>query len=125
MPKKKFLVVDDSLLARMAVKKYIDTNIFDIYEASDGAKAVAEYKNIIPDITFLDLTMPVMDGFKALEEIKKINPKAIVVVLTADIQVKTTEKIMELGAYRALKKPPVKEEVESTIKEILDFMERS
>ncbi|MCX8027877.1 MAG: response regulator [Thermodesulfovibrionales bacterium] len=124
MSKRKVLVVDDSLLARMAVKKHINAEAFEIYEANDGAKGVALYKEIMPDFVFLDLTMPVMDGFKALEEIKKINPNALVVVLTADIQIKTTEKIMELGAYKVLKKPPVKEEIENTIKEIINILER-
>lgn len=123
MDKMKILVIDDSLLARMALKKHIDINMFNIYEANDGAKGLDLYKQIIPEITFLDLTMPVMDGFKTLEEIKKFNPKALVVVLTADIQTKTTEKVMELGAYKVLKKPPLKEEIESVIKDSINILE--
>jgi two-component system chemotaxis response regulator CheY len=118
--KKKVLVIDDSLLARMAVKKCIPDDRYDIFEANDGASGLNKYKEVRPDITLLDLTMPLMDGFKVLEEIKKINDKAVVIVLTADIQTKTREKVMALGAFTVLKKPPIRNE----ILEAIDSVER-
>lgn len=109
---KKILIIDDSMLARMAVRKCLPQDKgYDIYEAKDGAEGVEKYKEIRPDIVFLDLTMPVMDGFIALEKIKKINDKAIVLVLTADIQTKTAERVRDIGATFVLKKPPIKNEI--------------
>ena len=64
-----------------------------------------QFKKNNPDVTLLDLTMPVMDGITALAEIKKIDGNAAVVVLTADIQQKTVDKVMELGALMVVPKP--------------------
>ena len=65
-------------------------------------------RNIKPDLTFMDLTMPVMNGFQALEEILKFDPKAMVIILTADVQIKAVAKAHDLGAFSVLKKPPSK-----------------
>jgi two-component system chemotaxis response regulator CheY len=116
----KILLVDDSILARMAVKKYIPDNLeCELHEAADGAQGIKQYRNINPDIVIVDLTMPVMSGFAVLAEIKKINHNARVIVLSADVQQKTIEKVMELGAFRILRKPPQKDEIRLAIADAL------
>jgi two-component system chemotaxis response regulator CheY len=62
-------------------------------------------KNINPNIVFLDLTMPIMDGFEALEKIKEFDKNAKVVVISADIQKQAMDKVRELGAFNFVKKP--------------------
>ncbi len=116
----KILVVDDSILARMAVKKYIPNHLeCELYEAADGAQGIKQYKDINPDIVIVDLTMPIVSGFAVLGEIKKINHDARVIVLSADVQKKTIEKVMELGAFKILRKPPQKDEIQSAITDAL------
>jgi two-component system chemotaxis response regulator CheY len=116
----KILLVDDSILARMAVKKYIPNNLeCELHEAADGAHGIAQYKIINPDIVIVDLTMPVMSGFAVLAEIRKMNHDARVIVLSADVQQKTIEKVMELGAFRILRKPPQKDEIQLAITDAL------
>jgi two-component system, chemotaxis family, chemotaxis protein CheY len=116
----KILLVDDSLLARMAVKKYLPDDLeCELYEAADGAQGIKQYKKINPDIVFMDLTMPVMSGFAVLGEIKKTNPDAKVVVLSADVQKRTIEKVMELGAFRILRKPPQKDDIRKAVADAL------
>lgn len=109
---KKILIVDDSIVARMGIKNCIskDTS-YEIHEASDGLEGFEEFKRFCPDVTFLDLTMPVMSGIQVLEEIKKIDEKALVIVITADTQPKTIEKVKELGALTLLRKPPKKADI--------------
>jgi two-component system chemotaxis response regulator CheY len=68
----------------------------------------------------MDLTMPVMDGFQALEEILKFDPKAIVIICTADVQIKAIAKAHDLGAFSVVKKPPAKESIAAAIKEADD-----
>ncbi len=71
---KKLLIVDDSPIARKIMKKILPKEDgFEIFEATNGLEGLNKFKEIRPDITFMDLTMPVMDGVEALEEIKKIN----------------------------------------------------
>ncbi|MCD6526756.1 MAG: response regulator [Desulfuromonas sp.] len=103
------LIVDDSPVARMIMKKCLPANHgLTVYEAGDGKQGVKQYLKQCPDLTFLDLTMPVMDGFQALTEIKKNNPKAIVIVVTADVQEKVLQRVAALGALHTVKKPPSK-----------------
>lgn len=115
----KILIVDDAMAARMMLKNCIPAeDNHEIEEASDGSQGLEKFKSFKPDLTFLDLTMPVMDGFETLEKIKQLDPAAIVVVLTADIQKKSIEKVEALGAYTVLKKLPTAEVIQKTINEV-------
>lgn len=104
----KILIVDDTKLSRMMIIKRMPEGVREtstIIQGSNGEEAVLLYKEHSPDIVFLDLTMPVMDGFGALPLIKKHDPQAIVFVVTADVQAKSKEKVMELGATSMEAKP--------------------
>ena len=104
---KKILIVDDSPVSRMIVRKCLPKDRdFEVFEAGDGREGLERFKEKGPDVTFLDLTMPVMDGFQALEEIRKADPAAVVIVLTADIQQKTVDRVMAAGAVTVVPKPP-------------------
>jgi CheY-like chemotaxis protein len=103
----KILVVDDSKVARlilMKTVKHVEPNARFI-EAEDGAVAVKLYKTEKPDVVFLDLTMPVMDGYEALEKIMEIDSYAQVVVVSADIQAEAKERVLKLGAKSMCPKP--------------------
>ena len=106
----KIMIIDDSLVARMSLKSCIPKDVgHEIKEGNDGSVAIELYQSFKPDVTFMDLTMPGVDGITALEEIRKLDPAAVVIILTADIQRKTIDKVMELGAFSVAKKPPVRE----------------
>ena len=110
---KKILIVDDSPVSRKIVRKCLPKEqTFEIFEAVDGKDGLEKFKEYNPDVTLLDLTMPVMDGLAALEEIRKIDGNAAVLVLTADIQQKTVGKVMELGALMVVPKPVSVEAIE-------------
>jgi two-component system chemotaxis response regulator CheY len=96
----------------MFIKNYLlGEGTYEVREAVNGQEAVEAYRQSRPDIVYLDLTMPVMDGVTALGHIMDMDPKAMVIVVTADIQPKSIERVMGLGAIAVLKKPPVKEKV--------------
>ena len=84
----KILIVDDSKLARMGVIKSLSQVKPDaeLFQASNGLEAIEAFRQESPDVVFLDLTMPVMDGFEALKEIIAIDANAQVIVISADIQ---------------------------------------
>jgi two-component system chemotaxis response regulator CheY len=106
---KTLLIVDDSPIARIIIKKCLPAKHgLTIYEASNGKEGVEKYLQYQPNLTFMDLTMPVMDGFEALIEIKKNNPNAIVIITTADVQEKVLRRVSDLGALHVIKKPPSK-----------------
>ena len=106
----KILVVDDSLVARMCHKSCIpEDEGHEVAEAGDGPSALRIFRSMLPDVTFLDLTMPGMSGLEVLAEIKKDFPQAVVIICTADTQKQTKEKVAALGAFGVLSKPSDKE----------------
>ncbi|MBE0495247.1 MAG: response regulator [Campylobacterales bacterium] len=104
----KFLIVDDSRLSRNWSIQTLPEALrkrATIFEAEDGEAAVALYKEHRPDIVLLDITMPKKNGFEALEEIRAFDPKAIVIMISADRQKLTKERVLALGATEILYKP--------------------
>ena len=104
----KILVTDDSKMARKMVIKTLKDSTnkeLEIFEAQNGQEALDLYKELSPKIVFLDLTMPVMDGFEALGKIKEFDKNAKVVILSADIQKLSVERVLALGAFNFIKKP--------------------
>jgi len=115
---KKILVVDDSPISIKIMKSCIPKDRdYELFDAANGQLGLEMFKQIRPDLTFMDLTMPVMNGFEALQEIIKNDSQAIVIIATADVQVKAIARAQELGAFSVIKKPPTKESVAAAISE--------
>jgi DNA-binding NarL/FixJ family response regulator len=78
------LVVDDHALVRTGVANIIshEPDLQVIAEAANGAEAVAAFERYRPDVTLLDLRMPVMEGVEAVRQIRLRDPLAKVIVLT-------------------------------------------
>jgi two-component system chemotaxis response regulator CheY len=122
---KKILIVDDSPISIKIIKSCMPKDRdYELFDAADGQTGVEKYKELKPDLTFLDLTMPVMNGFQALEEILKLDQKALVIILTADVQIKAVAKAHDLGAFSVLKKPPAREAIAAAIKEADDTLSK-
>jgi two-component system chemotaxis response regulator CheY len=115
---KKILIVDDSPVSIKIMKSCLPKDKdYELFEASNGELGVEKYKEVKPDLTFMDLTMPVMNGFDALQAIIKYDEKAMVIIVTADIQIKAIAKANELGAFTVVKKPPKKETIVAAVEE--------
>ena len=116
----KYLVVDDSKLARLSLVKSLKTNVSEaeVFQAVNGLEALEIMKKERPNIIFLDLTMPEMDGYEALPKLLEIDAKVKVIVVSADIQTKAKEKVIALGAQLHMQKPINAEKM----KEILDII---
>jgi two-component system chemotaxis response regulator CheY len=96
---------------------------YELFEAGDGQSGIDKYQEFQPDLTFMDLTMPVMDGMQALQEIIKIDPRAVVVVCTADVQMKSIFKVMNLGALMVVRKPINKQAIEDALRKAEDKLQ--
>lgn len=113
---KKILIVDDSPISRRMLKSCIPKDRgYELFEAGDGQAGVETYMQVRPDVTFMDLTMPVKDGACATAEIREFDPDATVIVCTADIQVKSITNVLGLGALMVVKKPPTRENIEDAL----------
>lgn len=113
----KILLIDDSPIARIILKKCIPQG-YETMEADSGEKGLEVLNEFRPDLVFLDLTMPGMDGFETLERIKKLNSDLPVVVISADRQKASIKRVIELGAWNSLQKPPKPEIIRQTITKI-------
>ena len=100
------LICDDSAMARKQVKRALpegwDVDITMATNGVEGLEAIREGKG---EMVFLDLTMPEMDGYGVLNAVKEEGLKAIIIVISADIQPEARERVMGLGALDFIKKP--------------------
>ena len=102
----KILVVDDAAFMRMMIKDILSKNGFEIVgEAADGIQAIEKYKETMPDLVTMDITMPEMDGITALKEIKKMNPSAKVIMCSAMGQQSMVIDAIQAGARDFIVKP--------------------
>jgi CheY-like chemotaxis protein len=100
------IVVDDD---RVSNQLFIDVlrmiGVKVLASGSDGKDAVRLYKKYSPDIVFTDIMMPENDGFYALEEIRKLDPYAKVVAVTADFTNESATRLKELNISAVVYKP--------------------
>lgn len=119
---KKVLVVDDAAFMRMAIRTMLEKNGYDkIEEAANGHEAIKKYKDFMPDIVTMDITMPELNGTEALKLILKEDPKANVVMISAMGQEDMVRESIMNGAKSFIVKPFKEEVVIKTFRKILNL----
>jgi two-component system chemotaxis response regulator CheY len=122
---KKILIVDDSPIARKMLKSCLPKDQgLEFNEAGDGKEGYEKYMEINPDVTFMDLTMPVMTGYEAIKEIIKYDSNALIIVVTADVQMKAIKMVMDLGAFMVLKKPLKRDDLLAALNKAEDSLQK-
>lgn len=115
------LICDDSALARKQMARSLPASIgADITFAVHGLDALEQLAQQSFKLMFLDLTMPELDGYGTLEEIKKRGIDINVVVVSGDIQPKAKQKVMELGAKAFIQKPIDKEILKQVLRDLIE-----
>jgi twitching motility two-component system response regulator PilH len=102
----KILVVDDSAFQRHVIRRLVSRLGHDVVEAENGEiglRVAAESVDIAAIV--LDLLMPVLDGFGMLEGLQSAGCTIPRIVVTADVQAKSRERCLELGALAVIEKP--------------------
>jgi two-component system, chemotaxis family, chemotaxis protein CheY len=115
----KILIVDDAEFLRVRLTKMLSTDGYEVFQAENGLKAVATYKDIHPDVVLMDVTMPEMDGLTALKEIVGFDPKARVIMLTALGQESVVLEAVKSGAKDFVVKPFEQDRVMKAITKLL------
>lgn len=111
------LIVDDAAFMRMMLKNILTKSGFEVAgEAANGNEAVERYKDLLPDLVTMDITMPEMDGLQALKAIKTIDPKAKIIMASAMGQQSMVIEAIQSGAIDFIVKPFNEERVVEAIK---------
>lgn len=114
------LIVDDEKDILKALEFLLKGEGYSVSGAENGETALELYKKESFDIVLTDLKMPGMDGLRLLEEIKKINPEATVLFMSAYATVESAVEAMKKGAADYIVKPFINEEVKLTFKRLLE-----
>lgn len=99
------VVCDDSPLARKQIIRALQSWNLEITQASHGLEALEAVRAGKGTLLFLDLNMPVMDGYQTLERIRSQDLPCLVIVISGDVQEEARERVMALGAIGFIRKP--------------------
>ena len=122
----KLLIVDDEAHIRMLLEQTLEDledQGVELLQASNGAEALEIIKNERPQLVFLDVMMPIMNGMEVCEKVKK-DPElseVFIVILTAKGQEMDKKKGMEVGANLYMTKPFDPDALLEKAREILDI----
>jgi len=101
----KVLIVDDSALTRRSLRQILETAGCEVLEAENGLEALERYFLEKPDVVMLDLVMRGMYGLDVLQKIRELDPRARIIVVSADIQTSSQDLAGEAGAAGFINKP--------------------
>lgn len=111
------LIVDDLAFMRTAIREILlEGGIPVAGEAADGREGVLQYRDLRPALVLMDITMPVMDGLKALELIRRKDPESVIVMCSAMGQQEYILRAIQLGARDFIVKPFRPERILSAVR---------
>jgi nitrogen regulation protein NR(I) len=98
------LIVDDDKSIRYSLKRMLEEK-YSILTAHNGEEALSLVKETSPDLVIMDIKMPGRNGIEVLREIKSIDPKSLVIIMTAYGTTETAIEAMKYGAFDYILKP--------------------
>lgn len=105
-PHPKVLIVDDNDLMRTLLRGVLRGENYDIIgDAKNGALSLELIAKSKPDIVFMDVVMPQMDGLEALQRIKELYPEIVVIMITGNPSKENVEESIRNGANGFIIKP--------------------
>jgi len=116
--KTSILIVDDDTSMSRSMALILKRKGYDVTIAGSGQDGIENIRKRPFDITFMDIKMPIMNGVEAFEEIKKIRPESVVIMMTAYAFEELIQKALEEGAYGIIQKPFDIDRMISSIEEV-------
>jgi len=113
------LLAEDNRINQKVFNAIVQPTKASICIASDGIKAIDEVGKLLPDVIFMDIQMPNMDGIQACEIIKNLYPDIPIIALTANVMAHDIEKYTQTGFDHCLGKPVDVQEVYTLLQQIL------
>ena len=119
---KRFMVVDDSQVIRNQIQHTLSGKFEIVGSAKDGVDAIAEFKELKPEVVTMDLTMPKMDGIATITAMMEIDQEVRILVVSALNDKLTALRALRLGAYGFLTKPFTTYELIEAVEELVSDM---
>ena len=105
MPGEHILIVDDERAIRTTLRGVLEDEGYRVTAVGSGEEAIARLQDEAPDVIFLDIWMPGVDGLDTLAELKRMRPETAVVMISGHGTIETAVKATKLGAYDFIEKP--------------------
>jgi two-component system nitrogen regulation response regulator NtrX len=99
------MVVDDEPAIQTTLRGVLEDEAYRVSTAGSGEEAVRLVADEAPDVVFLDIWMPGMDGLETLAELKRLRPETPVIMISGHATIETAVKATRLGAYDFIEKP--------------------
>jgi two-component system response regulator YesN len=122
----RILVVDDEAIERKGLQKIIldEFPTILIEEAENGRTAILKAEQFHPDVVFMDIKMPGIDGVEAAREIKKMNQAVQIIMVTAFDTFEYARQVMKIGVKNYILKPSSKEEIITPLGKVFNEIEK-
>lgn len=102
----RIIIADDDRLTRSVLRLLLQEQRYSVIgEATDGEKAVELCAEVKPDIAFIDIDMPQLNGHEAAERIRQSNPRIVVIMISALPTVANVKQAMDAGVAGFVVKP--------------------
>jgi len=102
--RRRLLVVDDEREVADVLKEHFEAT-YEVDTAPDGRKALKLIRSRRPDLILLDIKMPGLNGLEVMKRIQTVDPKPVVIVVTADADTDVAAQAMTQGAFSYVPKP--------------------
>ena len=109
------LIVDDEEIMRDVLETLLSAEGYRVDLAKTGEEGLEAYGKRSYDVVLLDVSMPGIGGLRALEEFFKIDPEAVIVMITAYATFDTAIAAWERGAFGCIRKPFQNEQITATV----------
>lgn len=93
----KVLIIDDDRMIRLAVKRGLESEGFEVVEAANASEGLAAVDAHRPDVALVDVFMPEMNGLELFRKIRALDRKLPMIFVTSDTSSETTIEAMRLG----------------------------
>ncbi|HEX7282208.1 MAG TPA: sigma-54 dependent transcriptional regulator, partial [Vicinamibacterales bacterium] len=116
----RILVIDDESAIRDSLKMTLEYDGYEVTTAATGEEGVKLVEREAPDLVFLDIKMPGMDGLEVLQKLRHLVDTVPIVVISGHADINTAVEATKLGAFDFIEKPLASERVLLTIRNALD-----
>src|SRR3984885_723995 len=117
---KRILIIDDDMDMCILLSRFLQRKGFETDMSHTGNKGIAKFKESKFDIVLCDFRLGDKEGREVLHEIKTIDPRAIVIIITGYSDIKTAIDVIKAGAFDYITKPMIPDEVLNVINKAIE-----